>query len=147
MLFCIIGLITGPFWARKSWGVWWTWDPRLTSVLLLAMIYVAYLVLRAFGTLGDVEKRFAAGLGILGVLNIPLIKYSVERWRGTHPTVVTGKGGGIHGDMVLPLLLSLLLFVLAAAALIWVRAQLERMRRQVVSLELDALERGQLDED
>ena len=75
MLFCVDRCsITGPLWARKAWGVWWTWDPRLTSTLLEAMIFFAYLVLRSFGALGEVEKRFAAGLAIVGVLDIPIIK-------------------------------------------------------------------------
>jgi heme exporter protein C len=110
------------------------------------MIFFAYLVLRSFGSLGEVEKRFAAGLAIIGILDIPLIKYSVERWRGTHPTVVTGKGGGIHPDMVLPLVLSLVFFLLFAFALIWIRARGERLRQSVLALELEAVERGLLEE-
>ena len=124
----IIVLVTGPLWARKAWGVWWTWDPRLTSTLLEAMVFFAYMVLRSFGSLGEVEKRFAAGLAIVGVLDIPVIKYSVQRWRGTHPTVITGKGGGIHPDMGPALYLSLVLFVLLAVVLIWVRALPVRQR-------------------
>jgi heme exporter protein C len=146
MLFCVAVLITGPLWARKAWGVWWTWDPRLTSTLLEAMIFFAYLVLRAFGALGDVEKRFAAGLAIVGLLNIPVIKYSVQRWRGTHPTVISGKGGGIHPDMRPALLLGFALFVVLAVVLIWVRARSERLRQRVIALELEAAERGLLEE-
>lgn len=146
MAFCVIGMITGPIWARKAWGVWWTWDPRLTSTLLIAMIFFAYLVLRAFGSLGEVEKRFAAALAIIGILDIPVIKYSVERWRGTHPTVVTGKGGGVHADMVPALVLSLVLFLVLSVVLIWVRARLERLRQRVQALELEAVERGLLEE-
>ena len=92
MVFCMAGLITGPLWARKAWGVWWTWDPRLTSTLLEAMVFFAYLVLRSFGATGEVEKRFAAGLAVVGLLNIPVIKFSVQRWRGTHPTVDDRQG-------------------------------------------------------
>jgi heme exporter protein C len=146
MLFCVAVLISGPLWARKAWGVWWTWDPRLTSTLLEAMIFFAYLVLRAFGTLGDVEKRFAAGLAIVGLLNIPVIKYSVQRWRGTHPTVISGKGGGIHPDMRPALLLGFALFIVLAVVLIWVRARSERLRQRVAALELEAAERGLLEE-
>lgn len=146
MAFCAIGMITGPIWARKAWGVWWTWDPRLTTTLLIAMIFFAYLVLRSFGSLGEVEKRFAAALAIIGILDIPVIKYSVERWRGTHPTVVTGKGGGIHHDMVPAFVLSLVLFLLLSVVLIWIRARLERLRQSVQTMELDAVERGLLEE-
>jgi heme exporter protein C len=146
MLFCMVVLISGPLWARKAWGVWWTWDPRLTSTLLEAMLFFAYLVLRAFGTLGDVEKRFAAGLAIVGLLNIPVIKYSVQRWRGTHPTVISGKGGGIHPDMRPALLLGFALFIVLAVVLIWVRARSERLRQRLAALELEAAERGLLEE-
>ena len=66
MLFCSIVLLTGPLWARKAWGVWWTWDPRLTTTLLVGMIFAAYLALRSMGDAGEVEKRFAAGLALFG---------------------------------------------------------------------------------
>jgi heme exporter protein C len=146
MVFCVIGLVTGPLWARKAWGVWWTWDPRLTTVMLEAMVFLAYLVLRAFGTMGDVEKRFAAGLAIIGVLDIPVIRYSVQRWRGTHPTVVTGKGGGLDPAMKPALYLSIVLFLVLVVALIWVRTRSERLRQRVLALELEAAERGLLEE-
>ena len=146
MVFCLAGLITGPLWARKAWGVYWTWDPRLTSTLLEAMVFCAYLVLRAFGGIGEVEKRFAAGLAIIGILDIPVIKFSVQRWRGTHPTVVTGKGGGIHPDMRPALFLGLALFIVLSVALIWVRARNERLRQRIIALELSAAEQGLLEE-
>jgi heme exporter protein C len=142
MLFCLAVLITGSLWARKAWGVWWAWDPALTSTLLEAMIFFAYLVLRAFGTVDDVEKRFAAGLAIVGLLNIPVIEYSVQRWRGTHPTLISGKGGGSHSAV----LLGLGLFIVLSVVLIWVRARGERLRQRVIALELEAAERGLLEE-
>jgi heme exporter protein C len=146
MLFCVAVLASGPLWGRKAWGVYWTWDPRLTSTLLEAMIFFAYLVLRSFGTLGDVEKRFAAGLAMVGILNIPIIKFSVQRWRGTHPTVITGKGGGIHPDMVPALVMGFLMMLAIAIVLIWVRARAERLTQRIAALELDAAERGLLEE-
>ena len=146
MLFCLTVLVTGPLWGRKAWGVYWTWDPRLTSTLLEAMIFFAYLVLRSFGSLGEVEKRFAAGLAVIGLLDIPVIKYSVQRWRGTHPTVISGKGGGIHPDMRPALLCGFLLIILLAVGLIWLRARAERMRQRVAALELEAAERGLLED-
>ena len=109
-------------------------------------IFLAYLVLRAFGGTGEVEKRFAAGLAIVGLLDIPLIRYSVQRWRGTHPVVVTGKGGGIAGDMKPALYISSLLFVVVAIVFIWMRVRSERLRQRVEALELEAAERGLLEE-
>jgi heme exporter protein C len=147
MVFCLAVLASGPLWARKAWGVYWTWDPRLTSTLLEAMVFFAYLVLRSFGVLGEVEKRFAAGLAVVGLLDIPVIKFSVQRWRGTHPTVITGQGGGIHPDMRPALLLGFLLILSLAVALIWVRVRGERLRQRIEALELEAAERGLLEDN
>src|SRR5881409_549875 len=73
VLFCTLVLVTGPIWARPIWGVWWTWDPRLTMTVVLWAIYASYLMLRAFGGDDPALARYAAVLGIVGVLDIPLI--------------------------------------------------------------------------
>jgi heme exporter protein C len=145
-IFCLIMLVTGPLWGRKAWGTYWTWDPRLTTTLLAGLVYFAYIVLRSFGSVGEVEKRFAAGLAIFGLLDLPVIHYSVRRWRGTHPTVITGKGGGLHPDMYPALFIGFFLFTLLAVLLIWERARLERLRQRVQALEIDAAERGFMEE-
>ncbi|MFK7986781.1 MAG: cytochrome c biogenesis protein [Sandaracinaceae bacterium] len=145
LLFCIAMLITGPLWARKAWGVWWTWDPRLTSTLLAGMIFTAYVVLRSFGG-GEAERRFAAALGIVGALDIPVIHYAVQRWRGTHPTVITNRGGGITAEMGHALIVSLVLFTALFALLAWIRIRQERTRQALRSLELEAAERGILED-
>jgi heme exporter protein C len=145
-LFCVVVLVTGPLWARKAWGTFWTWDPRLTTTLLAGMIYFAYVVLRSFGAAGEVEKRFAAGLAIFGLLDLPVIHYSVQRWRGTHPTVITGKGGGLHPDMYPALFLSFGLFTLLATVLIWQRTRAERQNQRLLALESEAAELGLLEE-
>jgi heme exporter protein C len=140
-LFCLIVLLTGPLWARKAWGVWWTWDPRLTTTLLSGMIFAAYLALRSMGDAGEVEKRFAAGLALLGLVNLPLIHYSVQRWRGVHPTVITGKGGGLESEMYWALGLSFLAFTGLAVLLIWARASVERQREESARLRLELMHR------
>jgi heme exporter protein C len=145
-VFCLIMLATGPLWGRKAWGTYWTWDPRLTTTLLAGMVYFAYIVLRSFGSTGEVEKRFAAGLSIFGLLDLPIIHYSVQRWRGTHPTVITGKGGGLHPDMYPALFVGFGLFTLIAVLLMWQRARLERLRQRALAIEIDAAERGLLEE-
>jgi heme exporter protein C len=145
MLFCVAVLISGPLWARKAWGVYWTWDPRLTSTLLAGMIFCAYLVLRSFAGIGEVEKRFAAGLAILGLLDLPIIKYSVQRWRGTHPTVISGRGGGIAPDMVPAFALGMITFALLAVSLIWLRYRAERLRQDLATAEVEAARRGLLE--
>jgi heme exporter protein C len=138
-LFCLIVLVTGPLWARKAWGVWWTWDPRLTTTLLAGMIFMAYLALRSMGEAGEVEKRFAAGLALFGIIDLPLIHYSVQRWRGVHPTVITGKGGGLESEMYWALWLGFAAFTGLAILLIWVRTSLERQRGLTERLRYEAL--------
>ena len=146
LVFCLIVLITGPLWARKAWGTYWTWDPRLTTTLLAGMIYVAFNVLRGLGQAGEAEKRFASALGFLGLLLLPVIHYSVQRWRGQHPTVITRAGGGIHPDMVPALVLGFVLFTALVAFLVWSRYRIERIRQRVAALELEAAESGLLEE-
>ena len=136
-------LTTGPLWARKAWGVWWTWDPRLTTSLLSVLIYVAYVVLRVFASGGDAEKKFAAALGVLGAANLPIIHFSVRKWGGTHPQVVTGKGGGLqHADMKTALLLGFLAFTLLSITLIWLRSRQDRARSRLEEAEEEALQLG-----
>ncbi len=83
VLFCTLGLITGPIWAKPVWGVWWVWDLRLTSTLVLWFIYLAYLFLRTFAFGSDTTRTFAAVYGILGTALIPLVYYAVELAQGS----------------------------------------------------------------
>jgi heme exporter protein C len=142
LLFCAIVLMTGPLWARNAWGTYWTWDPRLTTTLLTAMIYASFVALRSLGAAGEAEKRFAAALGIVGFFLLPIIHYSVQAWRGQHPTVITGRGGGLHPDMVPALLIGFLLFTLLTILLVWARARAELARQRVHALELEAASAG-----
>lgn len=146
LLFCLIVLMTGPLWARKAWGVWWTWDPRLTTTMLAGMIFASYVVLRSFGEAGEAERRFAAALAIMGLFILPIIHYSVQRWRGTHPTVITSRGGGLTAEMTHTLLFSLMTFTFLVAWLIWTRTRNERLRQQFAELEVEAAERGLLED-
>jgi len=139
-------LVTGPLWAAKAWGFFWTWDPRLTTALLSVLIYVAYLVLRSFAGDGEGERKFAAALGILGAANLPIIHFSVQKWGGQHPAVITGKGGGLqHPDMKTALMLSFLAFTCFVGALLWVRTRQQMLSSRVARAELDALDLGLLD--
>jgi heme exporter protein C len=83
LVFGIIGLLTGPLWARKAWGVWWQWDARLTSALVLWMIFAAYMLLRRFG--GPGSERLSAGVALFGMANVPFVYWSVNVWRTLHP--------------------------------------------------------------
>jgi heme exporter protein C len=140
-------LISGPLWAAKAWGYYWTWDPRLTTALLSVLIYVAYLVLRGFAGDGEGERKFAAALGILGAANLPIIHFSVQKWGGQHPAVITGKGGGLqHPDMKLALTLSFFAFTLFVAALLWARARQLVLKNRLDLAEQDAIGLGLLEE-
>lgn len=145
--FGAIVLITGPLWARNAWGTYWTWDPRLTTTLLALLIYVAYLVLRAFGGDGEAERKFAAALGILGIADMPIIHYSVRKWSGQHPNVLNKGGGGIAPEMVPALLWSFAAFTALAIVLIWVRARGEILAQRLADARESAIEAGLLHEE
>lgn len=136
-------LLSGPLWGAKAWGVYWTWDPRLTTSLLSILIYVAYVVLRSFAGDGDAERKFAAALGVLGAANLPIIHYSVQKWGGNHPKVISTGGGGLkHPDMKLALSLGFVAFILLTAVLLWSRYRLEVSKNRLQELEEEALELG-----
>jgi len=115
VLLGLIVLVTGPLWARKAWGVWWDWDPRLTSSLLLWMMFVGYLLVRRFG--GPGSEKLAAAVGIFGMCNVPFVYVSVNVWRTLHPktTVVPSLGPGMREPFWFCILAFLLLFMLLLA--------------------------------
>jgi heme exporter protein C len=137
VLFCTLVLVTGPIWARPIWGVWWTWDPRLTMTVILWAIYVGYLMLRAFGGDDDATGRYAAVLGIVGVLDIPVIRVSVRLLQGIHPAVLTTKEGGAgltDPTMRATLYVSAVAMLLLAAWLVRLRARTLRLEAETASL-------------
>lgn len=144
VLFCTLVLITGPIWARPIWGVWWTWDPRLTMTIILWAIYVSYLMLRAFGGPEEGVRRYAAVLGIVGVLDIPLIRVSVRLLRGIHPSVLTRPEGGsglVDPSMRVALYVSAVAMLLLASWLMALRVRGERLAVEVAELRDRALAR------
>ncbi len=137
VLFCTLVLITGPIWARPIWGVWWTWDPRLTMTLILWAIYVGYIMLRAFGGEDESVARYAAVLGIIGVLDIPIIRVSVRLLQGIHPAVLTtkeGESGLTDPWMRITLYVSAVAFLLVAWWLMALRMRAERLSSEVAEL-------------
>jgi heme exporter protein C len=143
VVFGTMVLVSGPLWAAKAWGTLWTWDPRLTTELLSVLIYVAYLVLRGFAGDGEGERRFSAALGVLGAANLPIIHFSVQKWGGQHPTVISGGGGGLqHPAMKLALGMGFLAFTLLAVLLIWARARVELAQSRLRRAEEDAIDLG-----
>jgi heme exporter protein C len=137
VLFCSLVLVTGPIWARPIWGVWWTWDPRLTMTVILWAIYASYMLLRAFGGDDDAVRRYAAVLGIVGVLDVPIIMVSVRLLRGMHPAVIARNEGGsglTDPSMRAALGVSALALVLLGAWLIALRVRTERLGDELAAL-------------
>lgn len=130
VVFCTIVLITGPIWARPVWGIWWTWDMRLTSTLLLWLIYVSYLFLRRFAASGQ-TPLLAAALSVFGALCVPFVYFSIWFFRTQHPQPVMGSGGSIDPRMLHVLLINWLAFLCFALLVCWSRYRLEKLQREV----------------
>ena len=130
VVFCTVVLVTGPLWARPVWGIWWTWDVRLTSTLVLWLIYVSYLILRRYSSSGQTPVM-AASLAVFGALDVPLVYFSIWIFRTQHPQPVVGGGGSIDPRMLHVLLMNWLAFLCFAYLVCWSRYRLEIMKREV----------------
>jgi len=135
ILFCTVVLITGPIWAKPAWGVWWTWDPRLTTTTILWFIYAGYIMLRKFIEEPDKRAKFAAAVGIIGFIDVPIVFFSIRWWRTIHPNVVQEGGGGLHPDMLKALLISVFAFTLLYAAMLVKRTRISALSRKIDSIE------------
>jgi heme exporter protein C len=127
-IFCSLTLITGTIWARQAWSVWWAWDPRLTSFLLLWCILSVYIVLRKSLPAGPAQARLAAAFGILGFVDLPIVFFSVRWWNTLHPTVITA--AGVHMDR--PMFYTLMI---ATAAMLLLAGLMVMLRYRLLSLE------------
>lgn len=146
VLFGSMMLTSGPLWAKKAWGVYWTWDPQLTTLLLSVLVYVSIVVLRTFAGNGEAERKFASALGVLGTVNLPVIHYSVLKWGGNHPTVIGQGGGGLkHPAMLQALLTGFVAMTMLAGLLLWSRARLALAVSRIARLEERAIASGELD--
>ena len=130
VVFCTVVLVTGPIWARPVWGIWWTWDLRLTLTLLLWLIYVSYLVLRRFSTSSQ-TPLLAAVLAVFGAIDVPLVYFSIWFFRTQHPSPVIGGGGSLDPGMGRVLLINWAAFLCLAWLVCWTRYRLEGCRRDV----------------
>jgi heme exporter protein C len=136
LVFTTLVLLTGPLWAKLAWGAWWIWEPRLTLTLLLWFIYVGYFMLRGAAESPERGKRFAAVLGVVGAVDIPLIHVSVQWWRSQHPKPVVMRPEGAQADPAIlqTLFVSLFAFTLLFFALLLFRYGLERLAQRVQAL-------------
>ena len=137
VVFCTVVLVTGPIWARPVWGIWWTWDLRLTLTLVMWLIYVSYLMLRRFSSSGQTPV-IAAVLAIFGALDMPLVYFSIWYFRTQHPSPVIGGGGSIDPVMLRVWMINWAAFLCFAFLICWSRYRLERLQREVE--EMQALE-------
>jgi heme exporter protein C len=126
VLFSTLVIITGSFWARPVWNVWWTWDPRLLTMFILWFIYVGYFILRK-GIPERLKKaRYSAVLGIIGFLDVPIVRLATKWWRSVHPRLKS-EGGGLDPVMLKVLLFSMLTFMLFAVFLFLFRYGVARL--------------------
>jgi heme exporter protein C len=136
VLFTTITLVTGPLWAKAVWGVYWTWEPRLTTTLILWFIYVGYLLLRAVVPAGRKRARLAAVYGIVGWIDVPIVFLSIWWWRTVHPRILGSGGFAMDAAMVW-----VLMACLAAFTLLFVFLLLLRVRMEEAGSRLDRLVR------
>ncbi|HEY7741039.1 MAG TPA: heme ABC transporter permease [Steroidobacteraceae bacterium] len=130
--FTFAALATGSLWGKPMWGAWWVWDARLTSELILLFLYLGYIALRGSFDDRDRADRASAVLAVVGVVNLPIIHYSVFWWNTLHQGSTITKIGkpSITGDMLWPLLVMLLAFTLYYVAVVLVRLRAEILRRE-----------------
>jgi heme exporter protein C len=134
VVFTSFTLVTGALWGKPVWNTWWTWDPRLTTTLILWFLYVAYLLLR--GTIDGVERRarVAAVYAIVAFVDVPIIHMSVTWWRSIHPSVIDDSGFHMPASMTAPLLTGFIAFLLWFSLLLWLRVRLEASRAEALIL-------------
>jgi len=137
VLFGLMGLVSGPLWGRKAWGVWWVWEPRLTSALLMELIFIACLLVRKYG--GPGSEKLAAATGLFGAATSPFVYKSVDIWRTQHPktSVVPALLKGSMAGSELPFLISALAFVLLSVLLMSLRVTLAERQAALDDLYLE----------
>jgi heme exporter protein C len=136
VVFCTVGLITGPLWGRRAWGIWWTWDARLTTTLVLWLIYVSYLLLRRFAA-GPQVQTLAAVLGIFGALDVPIVYMSNRWWRTQHPAPVFngGEDSGLAPAMATAFAWNVLAWLAWGLLILVLRYYVERQQQKIAAQE------------
>jgi heme exporter protein C len=132
LVFNTVILITGPIWAKPAWGIWWAWDARLTSTLVLWLVFVSYVLVRRFSSAGQAPV-ISAALAVFGAVDVVFVYMSIRWFRTQHPQPVLGggAGSGIAPEMLAALLWNMAAFLAFAGLLVWLRYRLERIRQQI----------------
>jgi heme exporter protein C len=139
MIFVSLMLVTGMLWGKPTWGVWWDWTPQLTTSLILWFIYAGYLMLRAYAPRGPSGKRYAAILGVLGIIDIPVIYMATIFWRDLHPEKVVGPAaeeGALAPEMLTTFMVAMVAFMAFLAYLIAERYALRRAEDDIERMQL-----------
>jgi len=137
VIFCAFALFTGAMWGKPTWGVYWQWDPRLTSTTVLFVMYVGYLAVRRLDLDPTVRSRRAAVLGIVSFLNVIIVHYSVDWWRGLHQQATFGVDTKLDGLMLFSFFLGWVAFTIVFAWLVIHRFRVSWLEHQVRMLRLD----------
>ncbi len=142
-VFTLITLLTGMLWGKPTWGAYWVWDARLTSMLLLFFLYLGYLGLASMAPYQERTKTACAWLAIVGAVNLPIIKFSVDWWNTLHqPASILRSGGpSIHSSMLVPLILMILSFAFLFIALLLVRAETALKQQKLRRLQIQKIAR------
>lgn len=133
VVFTTLVLITGSIWAKPIWGIWWTWDARLTTSLVLWLIYIAYLLVRSYIPEEEKAARFAAVVGIIGFIDVPIVALAIQLWGTQHPDAVIFEGG-LAPEMLAALLTSLAAITCVYLLLLWQRIGLRKAEIKIKEL-------------
>jgi heme exporter protein C len=137
LMFFTVALISGAIWAKPVWGTWWTWDPQLTTTFVLWVVYLVYLMVRAYVPSKEQAARYSAVIGIMGFPLVLLVYRAAELWAGIHPGTVVGPGAesdALDNDISLVFTFSLATFTLLFAYLLWQRVLLHKAEETVEEL-------------
>ena len=134
ILFITLVLLTGPLWAKPVWNVYWTWDARLTTSLILWLIYIAYMMVRRYTSDPERGAKFAAVFGIIGFLDVPIVYMSIRWWRTLHPAPVIRGGGGLAPEMKQALFFSLFAFTVLYITLLLLSLRIRSVEDKIQAL-------------
>ena len=145
VIFVTLALLTGIIWARPIWNTWWTWEPRLTTTMILWLIYVAYLMVRSYAPSQSKGAIYGAVVGILGFVDVPIVYYSVVWWRSVHPSPVVGpfaQADALDSTMAWILLYSFITFVFFFAYMVMERIELRNTEEALGRIRFTLRRRG-----
>tara|TARA_B100000029_G_C17534870_1_gene944526 strand:+ start:118 stop:843 length:726 start_codon:yes stop_codon:yes gene_type:complete len=133
-VFSIISIVTGSLWGKPTWGIWWVWDARLTSMMILFLFYIFYILVWKFISDFDKANKISSVIGIVGLFNLPIIKYSVEWWNTLHqPSSITlTSAPTIHHEMLIPLVIMFVVMLIFSTIIFLLRYKTEVMKFKLI---------------